>query len=187
MKSNKLLTKVFTLASQGLYPAQIAEALGVSKQRVAYYIKGLLKNGNLHDLRTWPKTYKVKKPLTTSDDTLTLPKKTVRSEHYRIKISIIHDNPAFQGTREVRDGFDRWMRKYVEDEFPYDVTLEKTPKSVILHCHKKEFVADRTFTSELTTYTAKLINYFYQYMKNKGVTIDISKAKITSQEMESDS
>ena len=30
MKSNKLLTKVFTLASQGLYPAQIAEALGVS-------------------------------------------------------------------------------------------------------------------------------------------------------------
>lgn len=180
------LTLLLTLLSEKHYASQIARLMGVSRPAISHHIKRLLQQGIIIKSPESEKNvcdfYIVKKPLTTSGDTLT--HKTIRTEHYQIKMPIVKDNPNFEATIEKKDGFGHWVRKYIQVDFPFDVTVEKTTKNIILHCHQKEFAADMNFFADFAMYTAKAMIYFGKYLSLKGIDVDLTKAEIISQEME---
>lgn len=102
-----------------------------------------------------------------------------------IKFPILKDNPDAKFTKHVK--VNHWIKKYVTPDCPFDLTIEKTTKSIIVHAHNKEFDKTVDLLNEYVNWVTQIKLYISYYMEHKhGIVVDVVNSKVTDQHIEND-
>lgn len=186
-----LLYRILKAIRKGMYPAQIARQLRVSKQLVAYYVKQAEKEGLVKlEFRTNFKSYiltekglgfirEVKK--------VSIPsmKSSVRLHNLAVKFPVLRDNPDARWDRE--NELRNWIESYSTLSFPIGVTVKKTTRSVIMYFH--QFVTEKPmFLSEFYNWVLKGIVLVQAWLsREKGILIDVMNGEVIRQHIANES
>ncbi len=184
-KNVLLLYRILKAVGKGMYPAQIARQLGVSKQLVSYYINRAEKKGMVKtEFRTNFKSIiltekgleflkKVKRVSIPSTGS------SVRLHNLAVKFPVLRDNPdaVWDRGNELRN----WIESYATVTFPVGLTVKKTTRSVIVYFH--QFRTEKPmFLSEFYNWVLRGIVLVQAWLsREKGVLIDVLNGEVLRQ------
>jgi hypothetical protein len=185
IKNPLLFLRIISELEKENYEAAIARKLGIKKQLCHYYIK------KAEELKIVRKSYRtsiaiyevlpiwkeVKKVIIESvkSKNLSLQVKSVRTHNLAIKFPILHDNPGAIFDKEIP--VNGWIKKFDIVTFPVRITIEKTPKHIILHFHEFS-VTPSDFLTYTFRHVLKGILFAQEHLKRKGIVIDILEGEV---------
>ncbi len=197
-----IFTKLLSFFTEPHPPTIVAKTLGISKQRLHYYLKKAYEMGLLEKKKAGIVTfYKLtphgidllknsKKSLVTyEDDKKTSHShdfdrkfiKNVRIHHFTVKFPIEIDNERLKAGRE--NELKNWNERYFKIH-GLKVTLKKTTKHIIAYFHEIKIPADSRFFANLTLYFARYFNALKEILWQRyRILIDIGKAQVISQHL----
>ena len=173
---------------EGLYPSKIAKILNCNKRQISYYLRKFENLGLIILYSKYPKLYELtddgKEMLQSSRY---ISDKQIRLENYQIKIPIVVDNPNIQVYDKVNEMFTNWIPKYIKLDFPYILTLEKTPQNIIVWIKGQKFPKDKSYFLNLGILTAQVLMFVKEFFRYKyNIVIDITKANVIGMEQAND-
>ena len=190
-KNVLLLYRILKAIKKGMYPAQIARQLRLSKQLVSYHIKQAEKKGLVKlEFRTNFNSYiltekglefirKVKKvsiPSTSS---------SVRLHNLAVKFPILRDNPGAEWDEE--NELRNWIEGYSRVSFPVGLTVKKTTRSVVVYFHQFRTVRPM-FLTEFYSWVLKGIILVQMWLsREKGILIDVMNGEVLRQHVANES
>ena len=180
-----LLYRILKAINKGMYPAQIARQLRLSKQLVWHHVKRAEKNGLIKfEFKTNFSSYRLTEKgleFLRKVKSVSIPstKASVRLHNLAIKFPVLRDNPnaVWEGENELRN----WVEKYASLSFPIGVTIKKTTRSVIVYFH--QFSTRRgEFLSDFYNWVVKGIILVQQFLlREKGILIDVMNGEVLRQ------
>ncbi len=189
-----LRRKVFVLVLEKLTQAEINNILardGISKQSVSKALKAMERAGWVIQSdqkypKIWIPTLHGREEVNRASLRLSAARTLSRVEHFQIKFPLLHpERPDTVQWDSIKpDGFNRWFRKYVSLEWPHEIRIERTTKSIIFHVHQKHLPRDRTFFTALAQFTAKILIYGRLWLQNHN--IEVGDEEVISQEIGND-
>ncbi len=184
----------------GKYEKQIANEIGISKQRVHYYITIFLSKGYIttlfkssckcYDLTTeghkllselQKEKLQSKKSSPGMKQFLLMPKKT-RLHALTIKFPIIEDKDNRKWNKEVK--INNWVKRY--EVLPIGITVEKTTKHIIAHFHSIE-TEKPLFMTEFQNQAFRGLLYLISWLRHRNILIDGFSGEVISQHIANES
>lgn len=204
IRNLQLLYKILVRVALGLYCSQIARQLNLSHQIVSYYMKKLEICGFIAlEVKTNFKSYKLTpegeqllqelKAASKEDLQKGLAKKSllyvrtqkqhIRTHNLAFKLKILQDNPEADfskelGYKEVKKANNNWLAKYFVISTPIGMTIEKTPKHVIVNFHKF-YSEPKNYMNDFFSKVWKGLLYVASYFERKyGIILDYFEPEV---------
>lgn|GEM_PF-5875168 len=185
IRNISLFRKIIKELEKWNYQSEVAKRLKIKKQLCWYYVKKAEKLGLIRkEYRTsiavyevlpiWKEVEKIILELLKSKNT-TLRVKSVRTHNLAVKFPILQDNPGAKFEREVK--VNGWVKRLDFVTSPIRMTVEKTPRNVILYFH--EFSVDPAdFLTYMFRYVLKGVLLAYEHLRKKGIKINIWEGEV---------
>ncbi len=165
---------VFNLIKKGKNPMDISKTLKISKQRVQYYINHLKNNGNIKKIGYG--TWEVKKEVKTSSLGLRGEKPKTNLHSLQITIPILRGKIK-DNDWQLKNKLNNWLPKYKKLEILGGLTIRNNNnKSITIWAKSRDIKS----LNEVDNLSFKIRAYINEYMKMKGVILDIFNSKVTN-------
>ena len=171
-KKKNLYLTVFNLIKKGKRPSEILSILNISKQNIQYYIDYLKNNGYINKIGYG--TWEVKKEVKTFSIGLRADKPTTNLHALNIKIPILKGKIR-DTDWELKEKLNNWLPKYKKLDILGGLTIKNNNNRSI-----SIFAKSRNISSlgEVDNLSFKIRAYINEYMRLRGVVLDIFNAEI---------
>ncbi len=174
VKSKNFYLTIFDLIKDGLNPAGIQRKLGISKQNIKYYTDYLKKEGYINNIGYG--TWEVKKEVKTSSLGKKVEKPTTNLHALQITIPILKGKIK-DSNWQLKNKLNNWIPKYKGLDILGGLTIRNNNNKSITIFAKTRDIKD---LNEVDNLSFKIRAYMSQYMRLKGVVLDVFNAKVTN-------
>ncbi len=174
VKKRDLYLTVFNLIKKGESPMNISKILNISKQNLQYYINYLKNNGYINKIGYG--TWEVKKEVKTSSLGLRVEKPTTNLHALQITIPILQGKIK-DSDWQLKNKLNNWIPKYKGLNILGGLTIRNNNNKSITIFAKTRDIKD---LNEVDNLSFKIRAYISQYMRLRGVVLDVFNAKVTN-------
>ena len=174
VKSKNLYLTILDLIKKGKNPISISKILNITKQNTQYYINQLKENGLIKKIGygTWEKTDKV----FTSSLGLGVDKPLTNLHSLQITIPIIKGKIK-ETDWQLKNKLRNWSPRYKGIKILGGLTLRNNNNRSISIFAKSRNIKD---LNEVDNLSFKIRAYIGNYMRQRGVVLDVFNAKVTN-------